>query len=490
MKENEKNISDFFKETYPEFALSANYRSLPSIRDGLKPVHRRILMALKDVAPPNGTTKKSAKVVGEVLSSTHPHGDMSVYDAMIRMAQNFYLNLPLIQGQGNLGSISGASPAAMRYTEVKISNFIDWLCLEGVTKGAVPLIDNYDRSRKEPIVLPVKIPLLLINGIASGSIGVGFASTFPSHNIEEIAQCCSYILECKKNKETISIKKIVSLIKGPDFPTFGSVSKDGIENYIKTGNGSIKIRGEVKEENNTLIISSIPYGTTTSKLITSILNCNKDDNEKLPEIKEIRDETTLDPKTFLAKVKIVLELKKGSNKKDVIEKLFKYSDLELSMGISLNVIDENNSVKTINVLDALTNWCDFRIETIKRQAQFEYQFFASRFHTVEGLLKIHPYINEIIEIIKLNETEESACQELVKKLNITSKQAQDIVKTRIGNLTKIKVSLLEKEAETLTEKLKLCSEIISSDQKVIDIINNDFKEIKTYINTKRKTLIL
>jgi DNA gyrase subunit A len=404
------------------------------------------------------------------------------------MSQDFYLQVPLVYGQGNMGSISGASPAAMRYTEVKLEKITDWLCLKGINRGAVPLIDNYDRTRKEPLILPVKLPMLLVNGVASGSIGVGFTSTFPTHNVEEVINASSYVLDCiLANKEPI-FKEIKKYINGPDFPTKGIVFKQELSDYLETGNGSFKVRGLIEKEKDLLIIKEIPYGVSSSKLISSIINAI--DKEKITGIKDIRDEISLDQKTNKTKFRIVIELKRGIDQNEIIEQLYNFTDLQINFSSILTVIDEDNSIKVTNVIDIIKSWALFRIDSIRRQAQFEYNQLASKLHTIEGLIKVHPHINKIIEIIKSSSDEDVACKKLMKDLSVTSKQAKEIVKTRIGSLTKLKVDELVKEMKDIKEKLDINNKLITSNKEIVNLIKEDFKFILSNLDTKRKTKII
>ena len=469
-------VSAEMKKSYLDYAMSVIVsRALPSIEDGLKPVQRRILYAMHQMGlKPNTQTKKSARVVGEVMGKYHPHGDSSIYEAMVRMAQDFSLRYPLVFGQGNFGSLDGDSAAAMRYTEAKLKGITAEL-LQDIEKETVNFKPNYDGSVKEPELLPGKLPTLMLNG-ATG-IAVGMATNIPPHNLTEVADA---IIAYIKNSE-ISLDELCKIVTGPDFPTGGVVQGDMKELY-ETGRGRMIMRGKVTTETihkkDAIIITEIPYMLNKSLLVTQIANLVKD--KKLKDISDLRDESSK------GKIRIVLELKKEANSKFVINSLYKYTRLQDSFNVNFLALVEGQP-KILALKDVLENYVKYRKKIITKRSKFELKKAQERQEVVEGLLIALKHIDEIINIIKKSE---NPAEQLVEKFKFTKRQVDAILDTKLRQLSSLEHKKLEKENEELIIKIKELEKVLGDIKEILKIIVKEVNELKTKYGDKRKTQVI
>ncbi len=484
IKESERGIintevSAEMKKAYLDYAMSVIVsRAIPSIEDGLKPVQRRILYAMHQMGLKPGTqTKKSARVVGDVIGKFHPHGDSAVYDAMVRMAQNFSLRYPLVFGQGNFGSIDGDPPAAYRYTEARLAQTSSEI-LEDIDKGTVNFIPNFDNSTKEPTLLPGKLPTLLLNG--STGIAVGMSTNIPPHNLTEV---CDAIVAYIKKPE-ITIEKICEIITGPDFPTGGTITGDMIELY-KTGKGRVIMRGKVVTETlknkELVVITEIPYMLNKSTLVEQIAKIVQD--KKLRDISDLRDESAK------GKIRIVLELKKGANTKFVTNALHKYTRLQDSFNVNfLALVDGQPRILTIK--NAIEEYVRHRKKMIVNRTKFELKKAQDRQEIVEGLLIALKSIDEVIALIKKSGNTTEASEGLMKKFNLTKKQAQAILETKLQQLTSLEQDKLKKEHEELKKRIEELQKILGNIQEVLNIIIREVNELKRKYGDNRRTQVL
>jgi DNA gyrase subunit A len=476
-----RNIEDEMRTSYIDYAMSVIVgRALPDVRDGLKPVHRRILYAMKEMGLKHNTAyKKSARVVGDVLGKYHPHGDSAVYGAVVRMAQDFSLRYPLIDGQGNFGSIDGDFAAAMRYTEVKMDAITEEL-LADLDKNTVDFIPNYDGSLKEPLILPSKIPSLLING--SAGIAVGMATNIPTHNIGEICDGLVALID----DQDLPVFELAKYIKGPDFPTGAIIlGKGGIKDYMEKGRGSVKMRAkaEIEEAKNgreSIIVNEIPYQVNKANLITSIADLVKD--KKIDGISDLRDESDRDG------IRIVIELKRDANAQVVLNQLYKHTQMQSSFGVIMLAL-VNNRPKVMNIKEILVYHIEHRKVVITRRTKFDLQKAEARAHILEGLKIAIDNIDSIIKIIKESPDEDIARASLINKFSLTKVQTEAILEMKIRQLTGLKRKEIDEEyLETikLIEKLRL---ILADPKKILSIIKEETIEIKKKYGDKRRTQV-
>jgi len=440
-----KLIEEEMKTNYIDYAMSViTARALPDVRDGLKPVHRRILYTMERAGLfSNKQFRKSAFVVGRTLSDAHPHGDTSVYDALVRMAQDFSLRYPLVQGQGNMGSVDGDAPAAQRYTECKLSKFGEEL-LYDLDKETVNFIPNYDNSLKEPVVLPSKIPNLLING--SSGIAVGMATNIPPHNINEVINAVNLVID---NKE-VNVMELINHVLGPDFPTGGIISgKQGIIEAYKTGRGKIIIKAKTKIEPRKIIVEEIPYQVNKTLLIENIADLVKE--KKIEGISDIRDES--DRKGM----RLVIELKRDANPEIVLNQLYSHTQLQTTFGIIMLALDENKP-KIMNLKDLINSFIKHRFNVITNRTKFDLNKAEKRAHILEGLLIALDHLDEVISTIrKSKDKEESDFKESLKLIeNMTDDslaQIQSDVDEFLKEDEKIEDDAMEKGNYSKEEKL-------------------------------------
>ena len=472
-------ISEEMRKSYLDYAMSVIVaRALPAVEDGLKPVQRRILYAMNQMGLKPGTqTKKSARVVGDVIGKFHPHGDVAVYDAMVRMAQDFSLRYPLVFGQGNFGSIDGDPPAAYRYTEARLMPISTEL-LQDIEKETVKFLPNFDNSLKEPELLPGKLPALMLNG-ATG-IAVGMATNIPPHNLTEI---CDAVVAYIKNSE-ITIEKLCEIVAGPDFPTGGVVQGDMLEVY-KTGRGKLILRGKVSTETiknkEVVIISEIPYMLNKSDLVTQIANLVS--NKKIHDVSDLRDESSK------GNVRIVLELRKGANSKFVINSLYKYTRLQDSFNVNFLAL-VNGQPRILNLKEAISEYVKYRKQIITNRSKFELKKAKERQEIVEGLLIALQNIDDVINLIKKSKGITEAFEGLMKKFNLTKKQAQAVLETKLQQLTSLERDKLKKEALELKNKIAELEKILGDIGEILKIIISEVNELKRKYGDKRRTQIL
>lgn len=484
MKSDDKSIinteiSGEMKKAYLDYAMSVIVsRALPSIEDGLKPVQRRILYAMHQMGlKPNTQTKKSARVVGDVMGKYHPHGDSSIYEAMVRMTQDFSLRYPLVFGQGNFGSIDGDSAAAMRYTEAKLKS-ISMELLQDIEKETVKFVPNYDGSVKEPELLPGKLPTLMLNG-ASG-IAVGMATNIPPHNLTEV--CDAIIAYIKKPK--ITIEELAKIVTGPDFPTGGMVFGDMLELY-KTGRGRMTMRGrvttEVVKKKEAIVITEIPYMLNKSSLMTQIADLIQ--RKKLRDISDLRDESSK------GKIRVVIEMRKGANSKFVTNSLFKYTRLQDYFNVNFLAL-VNGQPKVLNLKDVVENYVDYRKKIITHRIKFELKKAKERLEVVEGLLIALKNIDAVITTIKKSKATTDALENLVKKFKLTRKQAQAVLETKLQQLTSLEQDKLKKEYKELKERISEFEKILGDIKEVLKIIVKEVNELKNKYGDNRRTHVL
>ncbi len=472
-------VSAEMKKSYLDYAMSVIVsRAIPAIEDGMKPVQRRILYSMYLMGlKPNTPTKKSARIVGDVIGKYHPHGDTAVYDAMVRMAQDFSLRYPLVYGQGNFGSIDGDPPAAYRYTEAKLMPITNEL-IQDLEKDTVNLLPNFDNSLKEPELLPGKLPALMLNG-ASG-IAVGMATNIPPHNLSEV---CDAIISYIKNPE-ITFEQLLDVIPGPDFPTGGSVQGDMVELY-KTGRGKLIMRGKTTTETinkkEAVVITEIPYMLNKTTLVEQIAQLVQD--KKIKDIWDLRDESSK------GKIRIVLELRKEADPKFIINSLYKYTRLQDSFNVNFLAL-AGGRPKVMNLKEVLEYYVRHRKQIITSRTKFELKKAKERQEIVEGLLIALKDIDGVINIIRKSKSVSEASESLMKKYTLTKKQTQAILETKLQQLTSMEVEKLKKEAEELKQKIKDYEAILADIKEVLKIIVKEVNELKKEYGDSRKTQIL
>ncbi len=474
-------IEEQMKSSYLDYAMSVIVgRALPDVRDGLKPVHRRILHAMNVRAwRSDRPYVKSAKIVGEVIGNYHPHGDAAVYDAMVRMVQDFSMRLSLIDGQGNFGSVDGDPPAAYRYTEARLAKVAEEM-LRDIDKETVDFTPNFDDSRKEPVVLPASIPNLLVNG--SAGIAVGMATNIPPHNLSEVVDAIVNLIDDPDMK----VKQLMKYIKGPDFPTSGIImGTDGITKAYTTGRGSIKIRGrldieETQKGRENIIITEIPYQVNKAALITRIAELvNTKEIEGISELRDESDRTGM---------RIVIGLKKEANSSIIINQLYKHTPLQSSFGIILLSL-VNNEPKVLDLKGILTHYIMHRKTVVTRRTQYELKKAEERAHILQGLKIALENIDEVIKIIRSSKTVDDAEARLIKRFKLSEIQAKAILDMRLQKLTSLEVKKVIDELKELMERIKELKAILKSDAKVLAIVKDELGEIKKKYGGPRKTEI-
>ena len=475
------NIDEQMRSAYIDYSMSVIVsRALPDVRDGFKPVHRRVLFGMDGLGLRHTSqTKKSARIVGEVLGKYHPHGDSSVYDAMARMAQDWSLRYPLVFGQGNFGSMDGDPVAAMRYTEAKLSKLSDEV-LADLEKDTVDFQNNFDDSLQEPTVLPTKLPLLLLNG--SSGIAVGMATNMAPHNLTE---CCDAICAYIDNPE-ITVEELMHYVKGPDFPTGGIIQgRQGIKDAFETGRGRIVIRSKTEIEvsesgRETIVVTEIPYMVNKREMIEKIAELVE--SKKIDGISYINDETTMKG------VRIVIKLKKDANSNVVLNTLFKYTPLQSSFSVN-NVALVNGRPRTLNLKDLIKYFVRHRHEVILRRTRFDLDKAQKRAHILEGLLKALDVIDEIIRIIRASKSVEDAKAELMSTFAFTEIQATAIVEMRLRQLTGLEREKLQSEYDELMKFIKYCEDVLANEDMQFGIIKDETLEMKEKYGDARRTEI-
>ncbi|MDQ0151094.1 DNA gyrase subunit A [Eubacterium multiforme] len=474
------DIKNEMKKCYIDYAMSVIVgRALPDVRDGLKPVHRRILFSMHELglAPEKGY-RKCARIVGEVLGKYHPHGDTSVYDALVRMAQDFSMRYMLVDGHGNFGSVDGDSAAAMRYTEAKMNKIASQM-LRDIGKDTVDFIPNFDGEEKEPSVLPSRFPNLLVNG--SSGIAVGMATNIPPHNLGEVIDGTIMLID---NPE-LQIIDLMTAIKGPDFPTGATImGKSGIRSAYETGRGRVIVRAvaEIEEENNRhkIIVTELPYQVNKARLIENIADLVKD--KRISGISDLRDESDREG------MRIVIELKRDANPNVVLNLLYKHTKMQDTFGVTMLALVDNEP-QVLNLKQILENYIKFQKEVITRRTIFELNKAEARAHILEGLIIALDNIDEVISIIRGSKTSEIAKNTLIERFNLSEKQSQAILEMRLRRLTGLERDKIEEEYSELMKQIEYLKSILASEEKLLLVIKEELLEIKAKYNDERRTSI-
>ena len=476
-------IKNEMEKSYLDYAMSVIVsRALPDLRDGLKPVHRRILYAMQDIgARPTSSYYKSARIVGEVLGKYHPHSDTAVYDSMVRMAQDFSLRAMLIDGQGNYGSIDNDPPAAMRYTEARLSPIAEEM-LANLHEETVDFEENFDGSLKEPIVLPARLPNLLING--GSGIAVGMATNIPPHNPAEICEAVNYLIDNPLCEDS----EILRIVKGPDFPTGALIlGKEGIQSAYLTGRGSVMMRAVAEiEENNKgdrfrILISELPYQVNKAALVEKIAELSRD--KKVDGISEIRDESDR------TGIRVVIELKRGSQPMVVLNNLYKFTSMQTSFAVNMVALDKGLP-KVLTLRHALTGFIEFREEVVNRRSKFELKNAKNRIHILDGLLIALSDIDKIISTIRNSDDTESATNNLIKEFDLTLIQAKAILEMQLRRLAALETEKIKNEHKELEIRIKELETLINDKSKRLEIVKDETTEVAGKFLKKRLTKII
>ena len=474
-------IEDEMKESYLNYAMSVIVgRALPDVRDGLKPVHRRILFAMHDMGMlHNKPFKKSARIVGEVLGKYHPHGDMAVYDALVRMAQDFSLRYQLINGQGNWGSVDGDSAAAMRYTEARLKSLAEEM-LQDIDKQTVKFVPNFDESLEEPSILPSKVPNLLVNG--SSGIAVGMATNIPPHNMAEVVDG----ITAQIDNPAITTNELMHLINGPDFPTGALIcGKHGIINAYSTGKGKITVRAKTKIEeakgHKNIIISEIPYMVNKSELVTEIADLVKD--KKVYGISDIRDESDREG------MRIVIELRKDANYEVILNHLYKHTRAQNTFGIIMLAL-VNNEPKVLNLKELIQYYIDHRRNVVRKRTEFDLQKAQQRAHILEGIIIALNNIDLAIRLVKESKSVEEAKIALIDSFKITNEQALAILDLKLQKLASLEQEKIRQEHSGLLKLIEELKSILASEQKISEIIKKELLELKEKYGDARRSEIM
>jgi DNA gyrase subunit A len=475
-------IEDEMKTAYLNYSMSVIVsRALPDVRDGLKPVHRRLLFSMEELGlHANAATKKSARITGDAMGKYHPHGDLSLYDALVRLAQDFSLRYPLVQGQGNFGSVDGDPAAASRYTEAKLSKIAEEMIAD-LNKDTVDFVPNYDESLTEPSVLPAAFPNLLVNG--SSGIAVGMATNMPPHNIREVVEAiCAYI-----DDPELSIDDLIKHISGPDFPTGGIIfGRRGIREAYRTGRGKITVRGKFMIESSktgkeSIIFTEIPYSVNKALLITRIADLVRD--KAIDGIQDLRDESDRDG------MRIVIDLKKGAVAKIVLNQLFTHTALQSNFGV-INMAIVNGLPKLLNLKDLIHYFVKHRVEVVARRTRFDLAKAEERAHILRGLVIALQNIDEVVSIIKASKNVDLAKARLMERFSLSEAQTQAIVDMRLGRLTSLETEKIQaelREVESLIERLK---DILSSESKILNVVKQETRTIAEKYGDPRRTEIV
>ncbi len=482
----EVDIDEQMRTAYLDYAMSVIVaRALPDVRDGMKPVHRRILYAMQDLGIRSNTPyKKSARIVGEVLGKYHPHGDAAVYDAMARMAQDFSLRYPLVDGQGNFGSIDGDSPAAMRYTEARLAKIADELLVD-LDKDTVDFVDNFDGSLQEPEVLPARIPNLLMNG--ANGIAVGMATNVPPHNLGELAEALKLLIDRFDNIDEVSVEELMQVLPGPDFPTGGIIVGDeGIRQAYSTGRGRIIVRGsatieESKSGRYAIIISEIPYQVNKTTLIERIAELVREG--RLDSISDMRDESDR------RGMRINIELKRGTQPKKVLNQLYKWTPLQSTFGVQMLAL-VNSEPHMLTLKKALSHYLEHRQVVITRRTMFELDKAKKRAHILDGLLIALANLDAVIKTIREAEDADDAKTKLVARFNLSELQAQAILDMQLRRLAALERLKIEEEHKQIAEQILNLEDLLAHPHKILALIRADLEEVAAKYNNARRTKIM
>ncbi len=476
MKVKEISIDEEMKNSYMDYAMSVIVsRALPDVRDGLKPVHRRILYAMHELGlHPGKPYKKSARIVGEVMGKYHPHGDQAIYNTLARMAQDFSMRYPLVDGQGNFGSIDGDSPAAMRYTEARLAKIAEEMLVD-IDMDTVDFVPNFDGTLKEPVVLPSRVPNLLING--SSGIAVGMATNMPPHNLGEIVDALVYLID----NPDASVSELMEFVKGPDFPTGGVViGYEGLVDAYTTGRGKIKIRAKYKIEKDKIIIHEIPYEVNKSNLLKKIAALVRDD--KLKGIADMKDESDREG------IRIVIKVKRDANPEIVVNQLLEHTDLEVTYGI-INLVLVDGVPRVMTLRGLMKEYLRHRMEVLVRRTQYRLKKARERKHIIEGLVKALSIIDEVIAAIKSSATVQEANTRLMD-MGFTELQSKAILEMRLQKLTSMEMNALIEENKKLGEEIRDLESLLSDETRRYEVIKSELLEIKKKYADSRRTEIL
>jgi DNA gyrase subunit A len=475
-------IEDEVRESYLNYAMSVIVsRALPDVRDGLKPVHRRILYAMDEMGLRHDRPyKKVGRVVGDVLGKYHPHGDQSIYDALVRLAQDFSMRYPVVDGQGNFGSVDGDPPAAMRYTEARMARLAE-VMLSDINKETVDFQANYDDSMQEPIVLPGALPFLLVNG--GSGIAVGMATNLPPHNLVEIANAIVAVIE----KPKLSFKELCGIVRGPDFPTGGMIfGTQGILDAYKTGRGKIVVRARInletaKSGRDRLIVTEIPYQVNKANLIVRIADLVK--NRKIDGISDLRDESDRNG------MRIVIELRRGAIPKVVLNQLFTHTQLQLNFGV-INLALVHGRPKELSLREIIDHFIDHRKEVVTRRTKYELRKAEERAHILEGLKIALENIDEVVAIIKKSQNVDTARRNLMRRFELSELQAQAILDMRLQKLTSLETKKILDELREILEKIKFYKSLLASEKKILGVVKEETQELAKTYGDERRTEIM
>jgi DNA gyrase subunit A len=480
------DIDEQMRSAYLDYAMSVIIsRALPDARDGLKPVHRRILFAMADMGIRSNTAyKKSARIVGEVLGKYHPHGDSAVYDAMARMAQDFSMRYPLVDGQGNFGSIDGDAPAAMRYTEARLHAHAEEI-LADIDKDTVDFTDNFDGSLKEPVVLPARLPNLLLNG--SSGIAVGMATSIPPHNLRELANATNYLIDHYEKIDEVSVEELMRFVQGPDFPTGGIiVGRDSVHQAYSTGRGRLVVRGqahieEMKGNRYQIVITEIPYQVNKTSLIERIAELAR--GGRLDAITDLRDESDR------RGMSIVLELRRGAQPKQVLNQLYKYTPLQSTFSVHLLAL-VNGEPRLLSLKRALQIYIEHRQAIITRRSSFELEKAKNRAHILDGLLIALANLDDVIKTIRESKDAEIAKERLMSKFNLTDIQAQAILDMQLRRLSALERQKIEDEHREIMARIEYLQDLLAHPQKMLGLIKEDMNAVSEKYGDERRTKIV
>ena len=477
------NIEDEMKRSYIDYAMSVIIgRALPDVRDGLKPVHRRILYGMSEMGlAPNKPYRKCAKIVGEVMGNFHPHGDAAIYDTLVRMAQEFSMRYILVDGQGNFGSVDGDPPAAMRYTEARLSRIATEM-LADIEKETIDFVPNYDESQQEPVYLPAQVPNLLVNG--SAGIAVGMATNIPPHNLNEVINAVIHYI----NNPQATVQDLAELIPGPDFPTGGFIyGKEGIRQAYATGRGSLVLRAraaidkQARGDKEMIVITEIPYQVNKSKLIERIAELVQE--KKIEGISDLRDESDREG------MRIVLELRRGEQPEVILNNLYKQTPMQTSFGVIMLAI-VNGQPRVLNLLEVVRYFVEHRVEVVRRRTQHELRKAEERAHILEGLTKALDKIDAIIKLIRASKSPQEAREGLMRQFAFSQPQSQAILDMQLQRLTSMEREKLLEEYQNLIKRIAELKEILSNERVLKGLITKELKEIQKQYGDDRRTQIV
>ena len=476
------NVEDEMRRSYLDYAMSVIIgRALPDVRDGLKPVHRRILYGMRGMGlSSNKPYRKCAKIVGEVMGNFHPHGDASIYDTVVRMAQDFSHRYTLVDGQGNFGSVDGDPPAAMRYTEARVEAIAEAL-LEDIDKETVDFVPTYDESSEEPSYLPAKVPTLLVNG--SGGIAVGMATNMPPHNLTEICAAAIHMI----NKKSATYEEVAALVPGPDFPTAGFIyGRSGIQQAYREGRGQITMRARATiepmgKDRHSILITEIPYQVNKARLIEKIAELVQ--TKRVEGISDIRDESDRDG------IRVVVELKRGEQPTIILNKLYKLTPMQTTFGV-INLAIVNNQPRVLTLMQLLRHFIDHRIDVVRRRTQFLLRQAEERAHILEGLYKALDHIDEVIKLIRGAKNPPEAREGLIAQFEFSERQTKAILEMQLQRLTSLERQKIEDELKDLREKIADYNEILANENRLRQVIVKELREVQKKFGDARRTEII